>query len=101
MTDAFKAFMNMDDVRWQCRNHAMGFFSTRHYRPHLGQWVEYDARVAGAHVSGYHRVSLHLIDVDGSIHPLDAALIFGASPSVERLFWRPLSIATPKLGRPY
>lgn len=90
MPDAFRNFENGNDLEWQCRKHAMGFFSTRYYRPRLGQWIEYAARIAGTYVSGYHRVSLRWIDTDGGVHPLDAAVLLGTAPTVERLFWRPL-----------
>ncbi|WIX32588.1 hypothetical protein QO259_17530 [Salinicola sp. JS01] len=66
-----------------------GFYSVRQRMPDEHAWVEYDLLFMGQRITGQRRLSPLSLEADNALDPIQAALLLGAGPGIESVYWRP------------
>lgn len=72
--------------------YAQGYCSNRHNRPKEGEWVSYDLFFMGQRMAGSKQLTRLYLDIDGALNPIDAALLSGAGPGIDSVYWRPTAV---------
>ncbi|GAB2786600.1 hypothetical protein GCM10027040_10840 [Halomonas shantousis] len=72
-----------------CFLHSRGYLSNRYFRPREGDWVDFDMLIYGQRLAGTCQLSGLLLDVDGGLDLIQAALLTGTAPGTDAVFWRP------------